>query len=151
MAWFKKNNENEESAPRPRNIKAMLAVRAVAAVYLLYMAYDMVKLYLEDTTEKPDLALVIGGAVFLVAGGIFIGILTYREWRAYQKKEAEEYLASLEAAEAEEASEEEYEEELPEVEVDDDVPEIEGEASEDMEDEPEEESKESEEVSGETE
>ena len=141
MAWFKKNND-EESTPRPRNVKVMLTIRAVAAVYLVYMAYDMIKLYMEDSTDKPDLALVIGGAAFLVAGGIFIGILTYREWRAHQKKEAEEYLASLEAAEAAEAEEakeaEEYEEELPEVEVDDDAPEVEDEEDEEAEEEAEE-------------
>lgn len=128
MAWFKKNTDEEET-PRPRNEKAMLTIRAIAAVYLFYLAYDMVRLYMEGGPDQPSIGLLIGGTAFLVLGGAFIAYITIRDYRRMKKQEAEEYLASLEAAEAEEAAEE-YEEELPEVEVDDDVPETEPEEEE---------------------
>lgn len=129
MAWFKKNTDEEET-PRPRNEKAMLTIRAIAAVYLFYLAYDMVRMYMEGGPDQPSIGLLIGGTAFLVLGGAFIAYITIRDYRRMKKREAEEYLASLEAAEAEEAAEEEYEEELPEVEVDDDVPETEPEEAE---------------------
>lgn len=126
MSWFKKNND-EESTPRPRNEKLVLMIRAIAAAYLFYMAYDMIRMYVTGT-EKGDLWVVVGGSVFLIGGGIFIAIVTIRDYRRYQKQQAEEYLASLEAAEAEQAEAPEE----SEVEVDDDAPETEpDEAAED--------------------
>ena len=121
MSWFKKNSDEE--TPRPRNEKAMLLIRAVAAAYLLYMVYDMVQLYLKEQ-DPSKLWVVIGGGLFLAAGAIFIAIITWKDWKRLQQREAEEYLASLEAADGEPAAVEEEEEE-PEVELDDDPPQTE--------------------------
>lgn len=116
MSWFKKNNE--EDTPRPRNDKAVLMIRAVAAAYMFYLAYDMVNMYLTGT-EQAELWLVIVGTAFLAAGGIFIALITWRDWKAYKKKEAEEQLAAQEEAEKAEGEEAE---ELPEGEETEEAP-----------------------------
>ena len=107
MGFF---NKNSEETPRPRNEKAMLTIRGIAAAYMFYLVYDMISNYVKDTTSG-DLWVVIFGSVFLVAGGIFIAIVTYKDYKRMQKREAEEYLAALEEKEAAEAEEEEAEEE----------------------------------------
>lgn len=100
MGFF---NKNSEETPRPRNEKAMLTIRAIAAAYLFYLVYDMISNYVKDPTSG-DLWVVIGGSIFLVAGGIFVAIVTYKDYKRMQKREAEEYLAALEEREAAEAA-----------------------------------------------
>ncbi len=103
MSWFKKDGTGEEQS-RPRNEKAMLTIRAAAAAYLVYLVYDLVQMYLKGGEDAPSLPLLLGSGLFLLAGAVLIAVMTYKDWKAYKKREAEEYLASLE--EKEEAGEE---------------------------------------------
>lgn len=96
MGLFGGNRENTR-----RNPDATFGFRALAAGYMLYMLYDMIRMFVSG--ESDDLVALIFGIVILGGGGLFVLISSYITWRK-EKAEQEEEL-KREALEQEEADE----------------------------------------------
>lgn len=106
MGIFSK--KQSESEPRtPRNPNNLVMFRVLAVGYLLYLCVSIVKLYLAGGPDAPSVTALVLGLAFLGGGGIFLGILSYKEWKR-GKEEYDAYMADLRAeAEAKRAAEEE--------------------------------------------
>ena len=106
MGIFSK--KQSESEPRtPRNPNNLVMFRVLAIGYLLYLCVSIVKLYLAGGPDAPSVTALVLGLAFLGGGGIFLGILSYKEWKR-GKEEYDAYMADLRAeAEAKRAAEEE--------------------------------------------
>ncbi len=118
MGLFQKNNEEER---RPVNPSGMAFFRILAIGYLLYTAFEMVKLYGQGGEEAPQLWLVIVTCVLFVGVSIWIGWITYHQYKDLKEEQeleaqrmAEEELALEARRIAEEESEEIPEEESEE-------------------------------------
>ena len=115
-------NNHDQNNGRPKNPDAYMGFRMLAAGYLLYLTWDVIKLYRAGGADKPSLPLLIFSLLFLGGGAIFIAVITWKQWKRW-KREAEE-----EAAAAAQAEEELPESLLPpdqaqeDVDVDEDVP-----------------------------
>ena len=105
MGFFNKGNEAEENKT-PRNPNNLVMFRLLAAGYVGYLCVNMIKLYIEGGPDAPSLPVLIAGLVVLGGGVIFLGIVSYKEWK--QNKAAyDAYMAELRAeAEAKRAAEE---------------------------------------------
>ena len=97
-----------KNSNQPRNMNSVMMFRLLAAGYVLYMLYQVVKSYIEGGEEAPSLFLLLFSIVLLGGGAAVILLLSWREYKRYQAecKEAAEQ-AALEEAEAQEAEEEE--------------------------------------------
>lgn len=104
MGFFSKKPEAENQPPRnPNNI---VTFRLLAIAYISYLAYSIVKLYIEGGPDAPSKTALILGVLFLGGGAIFLAILAYREWKN-GKVVYDQYMAELRAeAEAKRAAEE---------------------------------------------
>lgn len=106
MGFF--NKKQSESEPKtPRNPNNLVMFRVLAVGYLFYLCVSIVKLYLAGGPDAPSVTALVLGLAFLGGGGIFLGILSYKEWKR-GKEEYDAYMADLRAeAEAKRAAEEE--------------------------------------------
>ena len=105
MGLFNKNAAGEENTT-PRNPNNTIMFRLLAVGYVSYLCINMIKLYVEGGPEAPSLPVLIGGIALLGGGAIFLGILSYQEWKR-NKVTYEEAMAKLRAeAEAKRAAEE---------------------------------------------
>ena len=105
MGLFNKNKDTQEKQT-PRNPSNVATFRLLAMGYVGYLCYNMIKLYLEGGPEAPSLTTLIVGLVVLGGGVVFLGIVSYREWKR-SKVEYDAYMAELRAeAEARRAAEE---------------------------------------------
>lgn len=105
MGFFSKKQNTEGNTP-PRNPSNVIAFRLLAVGYVAYLCVNMVKLYIEGGPDAPSLTTLLIGLVVLGGGVIFMGILSYREWKR-SKEEYDAYMAQLRAeAEAKRAAEE---------------------------------------------
>ena len=106
MGLFKKASASEEEKQVPRNPNNTVAFRVLAIGYILYMCFNIVKLYMEGGPEAPSLTALILGVGLLGGGAIFLAIISYREWKR-GKESYDAYMAELRAeAEAKRAAEE---------------------------------------------
>ena len=122
MSFFKKNNPAEEADQPPRNPNNVVMFRVLAIGYVIYLCVQMVKTYTEGGPDAPSLGLLIGGIAILGGATVFLGILSYKEWKrnkaaydAYMDEVKAEAKAAREAEEAEAArlqAEDEYYEAL---------------------------------------
>ena len=109
MGFF--NKKQSESEPKtPRNPNKLVMCRVLAVGYLFYLCVSIVKLYLAGGPDAPSVTALVLGLAFLGGGAIFLGILSYKEWKR-GKVEYDAYMADLRAeAEAKRAAEEEAQE-----------------------------------------
>ena len=106
MGFFNKNPEAEAVKQPPRNPNNTVAFRLLAIGYVAYLGVNIVKLYIEGGPDAPSLTALILAMIFLGGGAVFLGILTYREWKR-SKVAYDAYMAELRAeAEAKRAAEE---------------------------------------------
>lgn len=112
MGFFNKRSESKSENRTPRNPNNLVMFRVLAIGYLFYLCVSIVKLYLASGPDAPSLTALVLGVVFLGGGAVFLGILSYKEWK--RGKEAyDQYMAELRAeAEAKRAAEEAVEEEV---------------------------------------
>ena len=112
MGFFNKRSESNSENRTPRNPNNLVMFRVLAIGYLFYLCVSIVKLYLASGPDAPSLTALVLGVVFLGGGAVFLGILSYKEWK--RGKEAyDQYMAELRAeAEAKRAAEEAVEEEV---------------------------------------
>ena len=104
MGFFSKKPEAENQPPR--NPNNTVAFRLLAVGYITYLAYSIVKMYLEGGPEAPSMTALILGVLFLGGGAVFLAVLTYKEWKT-GKVAYDQYMAELRAeAEAKRAAEE---------------------------------------------
>ena len=113
----KKNQEKEEVQEQkaPGNPTTMVMFRILAIGYVLWMLKDVVKGYFAGGPEAPSGVFVLCSVLILGAGCVWIGVMTYRQWkqmkeaaRIYNEEVARQY-AEEERLEAErKALEEEY-------------------------------------------
>ena len=111
MGLFRRDDQEQDS--RPKNPDAYFGFKLLAAGYLLYLVWDMIKMYREGGPDQPSVILLICSVVVLGGGALFIAISSYRLWRKF-KQEAADEAAML--AEAEAAEEDEEFEEIEEIE-----------------------------------
>lgn len=111
MGFFNKQSESKSENRTPRNPNNLVMFRVLAIGYLFYLCVSIVKLYLASGPDAPSLTALVLGVVFLGGGAVFLGILSYKEWK--RGKEAyDQYMAELRTeAEAKRAAEEAVEEE----------------------------------------
>ena len=111
MGFFNKRSESNSENRTPRNPNNLVMFRVLAIGYLSYLCVSIVTLYLASGPVAPSLTALVLGVVFLGGGAVFLGILSYKEWK--RGKEAyDQYMAELRAeAEAKRAAEEAVEEE----------------------------------------
>lgn len=109
MNWFKKRSPaSDDTTPAaPKNPDNAFIFRLVAVGYVLYMVWQCVQAYLEGGEGAPGLPAVIITCVALGGGGIFLGILSYRNWKT-DKAAYKEYLEAEAAAAEEEAAEDDW-------------------------------------------
>ena len=112
MGFFNKRSESKSENRTPRNPNNLVMFRVLAIGYLFYLCVSIVKLYLASGPDAPSLTALVLGVVFLGGGAVFLGILSYKEWK--RGKEAyDQYMAELRTeAEAKRAAEEAVEEEV---------------------------------------
>ena len=102
MGFFSKKPEAENQPPR--NPNNTVAFRLLAVGYITYLAYSIVKMYLEGGPEAPSVTALILGVLFLGGGAVFLAVLTYKEWKT-GKVAYDQYMAELRAeAEAKRAA-----------------------------------------------
>ena len=85
---FGKKNPQEEEAQEqraPGNPTTMVMFRILAIGYVLWMLKDVIKAYFEGGPEAPNGLFVLGATVLLGAGCVWIGIMTYRQWKQMKK------------------------------------------------------------------
>ncbi len=111
MNWFKKRNpEADNTTPvAPKNPDGIFTFRLVAVGYVLYMVWQCVQAYLKGGEGAPSLPAVIIASLVLGGGSIFLGILSYRNWKT-DKAAYKEYLEA-EATANEEATEDDWSDE----------------------------------------
>ena len=111
MGFFNKRSESKSENRTPCNPNNLVMFRVLAIGYLFYLCVSIVKLYLASGPDAPSLTALVLGVVFLGGGAVFLGILSYKEWK--RGKEAyDQYMAELRTeAEAKRAAEEAVEEE----------------------------------------
>lgn len=112
MGFFNKRSESNSENRTPRNPNNLVMFRVLAIGYLFYLCVSIVKLYLASGPDAPSLTALVLGVVFLGGGAVFLGILSYKEWKR-GKESYDQYMAELRAeAEAKRAAEEAVEEEV---------------------------------------
>lgn len=84
MGLFKKQEEQEE---RPVNPNYMVTIRALAVGYLLYLVYDMVRMYLAGGEDAPSLGLLLFSVVLLGGGAVWTGVTTYKQWKRMKQEQ----------------------------------------------------------------
>lgn len=106
MGFFSKKPEAEGEKQPPRNPNNTVTFRLIAVGYIAYLCMNIVKLYIEGGPEAPSVTALVLGILFLGGGAVFLGVLTYKEWKT-GKVEYDQYMAELRAeAEAKRAAEE---------------------------------------------
>lgn len=113
----------DNSKPTASNNKnrndSMLMFRLLAAGYILYMAWQIVKAYMEGGEEAPSVLILVLSIVLLGGGAVFILVISLKQYRA-NKQQIEEQIAQARAeAEQEEQAALEEAEELTEPEEED--------------------------------
>ena len=119
MGLFRKNEDEQEK--RPVNPTNMVFIRLLAIGYMLYCLYQMFTAYISGSEDAPELWLLIVATVVFVGGSVWIGIITWRQFKRLREEQQaawdeedrlEEEAKRLAAEEA--GSEEELEEESQE-------------------------------------
>ena len=108
MGLFRKN---EETNDRPRNPDTYFMFKLLAAGYLLYLLWDIIKMYMAGGADQPSVLLMVCSFVVLGGGAVFIGITSFNQWRRFKKEAQEQAQLEEEAAEEQDSLPEAQEEE----------------------------------------
>lgn len=115
----KKNTQQEQdqTPQNPGNPTTMLLFRVLAIGYVLWMLKGLVEAYVAGGPDAPSLGMLLGAIAVLGGGCVFIGIMTYKQWKKMKvlEKEYNEEVACQYAEEERLAAEKEaLEEAYPE-------------------------------------
>lgn len=88
MGLFRK--EDTDMSSRPKNPDAYFGFKLLASGYLLYLTWDIIKMYLAGGEDQPSVPLLIFSVLFLGGGAIFIAVSSFKMWRKYKQELAEE-------------------------------------------------------------
>jgi len=105
MGLFK--NDNRDNSNRPRNPDNYFMFKLLGAGYLLYLVYDIIKMYIAGGEDQPSVFLLVLSIVVLGGGAIFIAVHSFLQWRRHKREAAEEELLAQQLLEEEERSDEE--------------------------------------------
>ena len=85
----KKNAQQEEPQEQrqPGNPTTMLMFRVLAVGYVLWMLKDLVVAYFSGAEDRPSLGLLIGAILVLGGGCVWIGWMTYKQWKLMKEAE----------------------------------------------------------------
>ena len=113
----KKDKEAEKETQQPGNPTTMMLFRALAIGYVLWMLKGLIEAYVKGGEDAPTLMMLVGAIVLLGGGCVFIGIMSYRQWKRMKAEVAaynEEMARQVEEEERLEAERKALEEEYPE-------------------------------------
>ena len=85
MGLFRKNNDEQEK--RPVNPNNMALIRVLAVGYLMYCLYEMVEMYKAGGEDAPSLGLLIGAIVLFMGGSVWVGIITWRQFKRLKEEQ----------------------------------------------------------------
>ena len=85
MGLFRKNNDEQEK--RPVNPNNMVLIRLLAVGYLMYCLYEMIEMYIAGGEDAPSLGLLIGAIVLFVGGSVWVGIITWRQFKRLKEEQ----------------------------------------------------------------
>lgn len=89
------------------NMSLTFGIRVIAALFVFYSLFDIVKAYFAGGEDAPSLMLLALSALVLGGGGIFIAFMAWKEWKKPQSGPEEPAENQLpEAAEGTEETEE---------------------------------------------
>ena len=79
----KKNTQQEQdqTPQNPGNPTTMLLFRVLAIGYVLWMLKGLVEAYVAGGPDAPSLGMLLGAIAVLGGGCVFIGIMTYKQWK----------------------------------------------------------------------
>ena len=102
MGLFRKNEETQQEEKRPVDPGKMVLFRLLAVGYLLYTLYQMVTSYIAGGEDAPSVGLLIAAIVIFAGGSLWIGLITYKQYKQIRAEreaqlEEEDRLAELEA------------------------------------------------------
>lgn len=86
---FKQKEKKEKKETPPRNPNTMVMIRLLAVGYVLYTVWEIIKLYIAGGEDAPKLWMVILSVVVFVGGSVWIGWMTYKEWKRLNAAAAE--------------------------------------------------------------
>jgi len=72
---------NQNNRKTGGNLSTTFAIRCLAAAYLLYSLFDIIRAYFGVGEDKPSLLLLLLSIVVLGGGGLFVACTAYREWK----------------------------------------------------------------------
>lgn len=81
---------NDTNSNKFKNPQGALTFRIIAIGFVLYMLGEMLVAYFKGGADAPSLTMVLIGAVVLGGGAVFVGLLTWKAWKAETKKKDEE-------------------------------------------------------------
>ena len=84
MGLFGRNEENQQ---RPANPNNMFMIRVLVIGYLMYCLYQMVTAYMSGGENAPSLGLLIAAVVVFAGGSVWIGIMTYRQFKRMKEEQ----------------------------------------------------------------
>ena len=87
---------SEPKAPKgPVNPKVRANIYTIAALYVAYLLYGVVKRYLTHDPYGPTTGVFILGLVVLGGGAVFLGLMAWKMYKAPMPKESEELEEAL--------------------------------------------------------
>lgn len=105
MGLFQKNQEAQSS--RPKNPDNYFMFKLLAAGYLLYLLWDIIKMYMAGGADQPSVLLMVCSFAVLGGGAVYIGVTSFLQWRRFKKEvQEEEQLLEQQEEPAEELEEE---------------------------------------------
>jgi len=81
--------EEEQTPQQPGNPTTMILFRLLAIGYVLWIMKDLVAAYIAGGEEAPSLWMLLGAIVLLGGGCVFIGIMSYKQWKRMKELERE--------------------------------------------------------------
>lgn len=117
---FGKKNQEEQGEQKemqqPANPSTMILFRALAVGYVLWMLKGLVEAYIAGGEDAPSLGLLLGAIAVLGGGCVWVGIMSYKQWKRMKEEQRlynEEMARQAEEEERLEAEKKALEEEYP--------------------------------------
>ena len=82
------------------NMSTTFAIRCLAACFVLYSLYDIVRAYFAGGEDAPTPFLLLLAVVVLGGGGAYIAYTAYKEWKRDPNEQATEEEPEEETAKA---------------------------------------------------